>query len=159
MHSTGSQWYMPTVTSPAVSERDLSVIGGMMSMPGTPTPAVSSSNVVELKEELVTQRPLRSEVEKERRLSKTTTVMRGVGGDTVSMSDDSNRNSISEWHTIRINLVFEALSDYSFLLHQLPQTRRHPKRSRHRCQQRLAGTQQTTVNCPLNRSMFGTRAV
>ena len=97
MHSTSSQWYMPTVTSPAVSERDLSVISGMMT-PGTPTTAgvvsgVSSPNIVELKEELTTQRPLRSEVERERRLSKTTAQMR----DTVSISDDSNRNSISEY--------------------------------------------------------------
>lgn len=98
VHSTGSQWYMPTVTSPAVSERDLSVISGMM--PSTPTketpvPA-TSPNVVELKEELITQRPLRSEVEKERRLSKTNPMLRGVG-DTVSIqSDESNRNSISE---------------------------------------------------------------
>lgn len=85
---------MPTVTSPAVSERDLSVISGMM--PGTPTTTQStmtSPNVVELKEELTTQRPLRSEVERERRLSKTTAAMRG---ETVSISDDSNRNSISK---------------------------------------------------------------
>lgn len=95
MHSTGSQWYMPTVTSPAVSERDLSVVSGLStSLQQVPLSPVTP-NVVELKEELTTQRPLRSEAERERRLSKTTSGLRGLG-DTVSISDESNRNSISE---------------------------------------------------------------
>lgn len=90
--STSSQWYMPTVTSPAVSEKDLSIISGLAASV-SPVIAPMSPNVVELKEELTTQRPLRSEAERERRLSKTT--LRGLG-DSVSISDDSNRNSISK---------------------------------------------------------------
>lgn len=93
--STSSQWYMPTVTSPAVSEKDLSIISGLAAVV-SPVIAPMSPNVVELKEELTTQRPLRSEAERERRLSKTTSGLRGLG-DSVSISDDSNRNSISKW--------------------------------------------------------------
>lgn len=93
-HSTTSQWYMPTVTSPAVSEKDLSAISGLVTLVTAPLVPLSP-NVVELKEELTTQRPLRSEVERERRLSKTTSGLRGLG-DTTSISDESNRNSISK---------------------------------------------------------------
>lgn len=88
-----SQWYTSTLTPPTEKE---------------PTPLVASpisTPVFELTEEVKPLRPLRSEVEREKRLSRPTSIIavsntniRGNNtSDTISLSgESSNRNSIGK---------------------------------------------------------------
>uniref|UniRef100_A0A1L8DMR3 Putative signaling protein n=1 Tax=Nyssomyia neivai TaxID=330878 RepID=A0A1L8DMR3_9DIPT len=100
LNVTTSQWYTGTLTpiTSTPSDKDTASIcstgsGSLV----TPT----NSLVVELTEELTPKRPLRSEIERERRISRTASIItptnsiKGLPGDSNSVSDEeSNRNSI-----------------------------------------------------------------
>ncbi|XP_055696670.1 dedicator of cytokinesis protein 1 isoform X2 [Lutzomyia longipalpis] len=100
LNVTTSQWYTGTLTPIAATTPDkdtTSICSNGSSSLVTPT----NSLVVELTEELTPKRPLRSEIERERRLSRTASIVtptnsiKGLPGDSNSVSDEeSNRNSI-----------------------------------------------------------------
>ncbi|XP_059611933.1 dedicator of cytokinesis protein 1 isoform X1 [Phlebotomus argentipes] len=100
LNVTTSQWYTGTltpITSTPPEKDTTSICSNGSSALTTPT----NSLVVELTEELTPKRPLRSEIERERRLSRTASIVtptnsiRGLPGDSNSVSDaESNRNSI-----------------------------------------------------------------
>lgn len=101
-----SQWYTTSSLTPITSTPTSSDKDNVKETPpaSISAPIGSSTPVFELTEELTPKRPLRSEVEREKRLSRpasiatSTSSVKGIStGDTQSLSgDSSNRNSIGK---------------------------------------------------------------